>query len=76
MAGNPDNGYGLLYMLIFFAVVYVPFISYVTARLEGLAGQVLAIPFVKEAAFILSGYKGIEVWLLPIPLTHNYGTDC
>ena len=56
--------------------MYVPFISYVTARLEGLAGQVLAIPFIKEAAFIMSQYKGIEIWLLPIPLTANYGNDC
>ena len=51
-------------MLIFFAVIYVPFISYVTARLEGLVQK--ALPMVKEAAFILSGYKGLEIWLLPI----------
>jgi hypothetical protein len=69
------KGSNLLWVLLFFAVIYVPFISYVTARLEGMAGQVLTIPFVKEAAFIFSGYKGIEIWLLPLPLTANYGTD-
>lgn len=69
------QGSALLWVLLFFAVVYVPFISYVTARLEGLVGQVLAIPFIKEATFIMSGYKGLDVWLLPIPLTHNYGVD-
>lgn len=68
------RGSSLLWMLIFFAFVYTPLMSYVTARLEGLAGQVLDIPFVKEAAFIFSGYKGIEIWLLPIPL-HNYGAN-
>jgi hypothetical protein len=69
------QGSHLLWVLIFFALIYVPLISYVTARLEGLAGQALSLPMVKEAAFILSGYKGIEIWLLPIPLTHNYGVD-
>ena len=74
--GDGDgSGFGLFWVLIFFAVIYVPFISYVTARLEGLVGQVLAIPFIKEAAFIMSGYKGLYIWLLPIPLTHNYGVD-
>jgi hypothetical protein len=66
------RGSHLLAVLLFFAFVYTPLMSYVTARLEGLAGQVLDIPFVKEAAFIFSGYKGIEIWLLPIPLA-NYG---
>jgi len=38
-----------------------------------MAGQVVAIPFVREAAFILSGYTGgVAVWFLPIPLA-NYG---
>lgn len=73
--GTGGDGIGLFWVLIFFAVIYVPFISYVTARLEGLAGQVLSLPMVKEAAFILSGYKGLEIWLLPIPMTSNYGTD-
>ena len=51
------KGSNLLWVLLFFAVIYVPFISYVTARLEGMAGQVLTIPFVKEAAFIFPATK-------------------
>jgi hypothetical protein len=70
-----DASIGLFWILIFFALVYTPLLSYVTARLEGVAGQVIALPMVKEVSFILSGYKGIEIWLLPIPLYHNYGTD-
>lgn len=66
------RGSTLLWVLLFFAFVYTPLVSYITARLEGLAGQVLDIPYIKEVAFIFSGFKGIEVWLLPIPL-HNYG---
>lgn len=63
----------LLAIMCFYAFFYTPIISYVTARLEGIAGQVLNIPFVKEACFILSGYNGVAVWFLPIPL-HNYGS--
>ncbi|MFW6132628.1 MAG: peptide transporter [Planctomycetota bacterium] len=64
---------GVMIVLFFFAYVYTPLISYVTARLEGMAGQVVQIPMVREAAFILSGYRGdVDVWFLPVPLA-NYG---
>jgi hypothetical protein len=64
---------GVMVVLVFFAFVYTPLISYVTARLEGLAGQVVEIPMVREAAFILSGYTGgVKVWFLPLPY-HDYG---
>ncbi len=63
---------GVMYVLLFFAFLYTPIVSYVTARLEGMAGQALAIPFVREAAFILSGYNGVSVWFLPVPLA-DYG---
>lgn len=63
----------IFWVMIGYAFVYTPVISYVTARLEGIAGQVLSIPFVREATFILSGYRGTAIWFLPIPL-HNYGS--
>lgn len=63
----------LLFVMCFYAFFYTPIISYVTARLEGIAGEVLNIPFVKEASFILSGYDGVAVWFLPVPM-HNYGS--
>ena len=68
------RGSHLLGVLIFFAFIYTPLISYVTARLEGLAGQAIELPYLRETALILSGYKGIEVWLLPIPM-RNYGGE-
>jgi hypothetical protein len=58
-------------VMAFYALLYTPITSYVTVRLEGIAGEVLNIPFVREAAFIFSGYRGVAVWFLPIPL-HNY----
>lgn len=69
---DPSHHFNVFLVMCFYAFLYTPVISYVTARLEGIAGQVLNIPFVKEASFILSGYRGIAVWFLPVPL-HNYG---
>ena len=63
----------VLLVLLFFAFLYTPLISYVTARLEGLAGQVVEIPMVREAAFILSGYTGgVKIWFIPVPVA-DYG---
>jgi hypothetical protein len=65
---------GVMIVLVFFAFFYTPLLSYVTARLEGMAGQAVQIPFIKEASFILSGYTGgVKVWFLPIPQA-DYGT--
>ncbi len=63
---------GVMAVMIFYGFLYTPLISYATARLEGLAGQVVNIPMVREASFILSGYRGVAVWFLPVPL-YNYG---
>jgi hypothetical protein len=64
---------GVMLILIFLGFIYTPIISYVTARLEGIAGQVVEIPMIKEACLILSGYPGVAVWFLPMPLA-NHGT--
>lgn len=60
-------GYGFL---------YTPLISYVSARMEGIAGQFVSLPMVREVSFIAGaryfGYQGIEIWYAPIPM-HNYG---
>jgi hypothetical protein len=47
--------------------------SYVSARVRGIAGQYIGIPFEREAAFILSGYKGVDIWFAPIPLNNYAG---
>ena len=49
-----------------------PLLSYATAKLEGLCGQALSIPYIKEATYILSGYKGVKIWFAPVPIP-NYG---
>ncbi len=63
---------GVMIVLVVLGFVYTPLISYVTARLEGIAGQVVEIPFIREASLILSGYRGVACWFLPIPIA-NYG---
>jgi hypothetical protein len=63
---------GVFVVMAFFGFIYTPLLSYATARLEGLAGQVVTVPMIREAAFILSGYRGAAIWFLPIPMD-NYG---
>ena len=65
---------GVMIVMLFFGYVYTPLISYVTARLEGLAGQVVEVPYIREISFILSGYTGLAVWFIPIPMA-NYGAQ-
>jgi hypothetical protein len=59
-----------------YGFIYTPILSYVTARMEGIAGQFVSLPLVREASFIAGakffGYQGIEIWYAPIPI-HNYG---
>ncbi|MBT3375535.1 MAG: peptide transporter [Lentisphaerae bacterium] len=62
----------VLFTLLFLGFFYTPMISYVTARLEGMVGQVVAVPMIREAAIILSGYRGVACWFLPVPIA-NYG---
>jgi hypothetical protein len=62
---------------LLYGFVYTPVLSYVTARMEGIAGQFVSLPLVREASFIAGakyfGYQGIEIWYAPIPI-HNYGS--
>jgi hypothetical protein len=63
-----------LWILLGYGFVYTPVISYVAARMEGVAGQWVELPMVREATFIASqklGYHGVDIWFAPIPL-HNY----
>jgi hypothetical protein len=62
---------------VLYGFLYTPLISYITARMEGIAGQFVSLPLVREASFIAGakyfGYQGIEIWYAPIPI-HNYGS--
>src|ERR1019366_9543227 len=51
-----------------------PLITSLNGRLLGIAGQTVDLPYVKETSFILSGAKGLEIWLAPVPVA-NYGNQ-
>ncbi|MHB1001837.1 MAG: peptide transporter [Armatimonadota bacterium] len=56
------------WILVAFGLVYSPIMSYVSARMFGLTGMGVAIPFVREAAVFKSGYTGFDIWFAPIPI--------
>ncbi len=63
---------GVIVVLFILGFVYTPLISYVTARLEGMVGQAVEVPFIREASLIFSGYRGVACWFIPMPQA-NYG---
>ena len=65
----PDFPVGIL---IFFGFVWTPIFSYINARMSGMAGQSVSIPYVREASFMMAGYQKVDIWFAPIPLA-DYG---
>jgi len=67
-----------LWVLAGYGFVYTPVISYVAARMEGIAGQWVDIPMVREATFIVAaqtwGYHGVGIWFAPIPINNYAGS--
>lgn len=63
-----------LLWVVFFGLIYTPLSSYVDARMQGLTGMGVGIPMVKEAAIILSKYRGVDIWFAPIPISAAGGT--
>lgn len=59
---------------VFFGFVFTPVQSFVAARLVGMVGQTVSVPYVREAVILLSGYPGVEIWFMPFP-TDNYGAQ-
>ncbi len=53
-----------------FGFLWSPFTSYIGARMIALTGQPFGanFPYLREASFYLSGYKGAAVWFAPIPM--------
>jgi hypothetical protein len=62
-----------LWILIFFGFVWTPVFSYINARMAGLAGTNVSIPYVREASFMLAGYRNVDIWFAPIPLADHGG---
>jgi hypothetical protein len=62
-----------LWILLFYAFIWTPFDTYISARMLGLIGKDIVFPYIKEGTFILSGYKGVDIWFAPIPLYDHAG---
>ncbi len=56
----------ILVVIILIAFVYAPIMSFVSARLDGLIGQNVQIPHLHEAIVFLTGYRGVEIWFVPL----------
>ena len=65
----------IIWFLLFFTLLYTPFFTYINTRLLAINGQHVVIPFLREGAFLLSGFKGVEVWLAPLPLGTEYANQ-
>ena len=63
---------GLLVLFVLIAFVYAPIMSFVSARLDGLVGRNISIPYVEEAIRFMTGFRGVEIWFVPFP-TRNFG---
>jgi hypothetical protein len=57
-----------LWIMIFFGFVWTPLFSYINARMAGMSGQHVSIPYVREASFMMAGYRNVDIWFAPIPL--------
>ena len=58
-----------LWLLLLFGLLWSPFVSYIRARMIGITGspQGATFPFIREGCFVLSGYRGVDIWFAPVP---------
>lgn len=63
---------GLLVIFVLIAFVYAPILSFVSARLDGLVGKEISIPYIDEAIRFMTGFRGVEIWFVPFP-ARNFG---
>lgn len=64
-----------LWILLVFGFVFSPFLSYISARMFGMTGTPTGVsfPMVAEGSFILSGYRGVDIWFAPVPYFDHGG---
>lgn len=63
---------GLLVLFVLIAFVWAPIMSFVSARLDGLVGRNVSIPYVEDAIRFMTGFRGVEIWFVPFP-ARNFG---
>ena len=60
-------------IMVFYALIYTPLISYATAKLEGICGRAVNLPYLKELTILLSGHRGVDIWFAPMPIQNLGG---
>jgi hypothetical protein len=63
-------------IFILFGFILTPFLTYTSSRMFGITGVPTgaSFPMVREASFILSGYRGADIWFAPVPYFDFGGT--
>ncbi len=63
-----ESHYFSLGLMIFYGLIWSPINSYISARMVGITGSKVEVPYLKEVAIMKSGYPYVDVWYAPIPL--------
>lgn len=61
-----------IWIIVFFALIWTPLNSYVSARMIGLTGNGVSFPFLSQLAVLGSHYPKADIWFAPLPL-NDYG---
>jgi hypothetical protein len=56
----------LIGLFFLFAFIYTPIVSFINARLIGMVGMTVTIPYIRESIIFLSGYRGVDIWFVPM----------
>lgn len=59
-------------IIIFYALVWTPVNSYISARMIALTGSGVSFPYLNQAVVMKSGYSRPDIWFAPLPLS-DYG---
>ena len=71
---TPDQ-YFPIWIQASFAFLWAPIITYINAKMAAIAGQQVSLPFLREGAFFMSGYKHPDIWVSPLSLqTGDFGS--
>jgi hypothetical protein len=57
-----------VWILLLFGFLWSPLNSYISARMTGLTGRQVSLPYLKEASIVASGYQRVDIWYAPLPL--------
>jgi hypothetical protein len=60
-------------IMTFYALIYTPILSYATAKMEGLIGRGIAVPYIRELTILATGYQGAAIWFAPMPIQNVGG---